>query len=40
MSKREIYGAKAEELVLLIVEAKKLELADVECTKEASAICC
>lgn len=35
MSKREIYEAKAEELVLPIVEANHFELVDVEYVKEA-----
>ena len=35
MSKREIYEAKAEELVLPLVEANNFELVDVEYVKEA-----
>ena len=35
MSKREIYEAKAEELVLQLVEANNFELVDVEYVKEA-----
>ena len=35
MSKREIYEAKVEELVLPIVEANNFELVDVEYVKEA-----
>lgn len=35
MSKREIYEAKAEELILPIVEANHFELVDVEYVKEA-----
>lgn len=35
MSKREIYEAKAEELVLPLVEANHFELVDVEYVKEA-----
>ena len=35
MSKREIYEAKAEDLVLPIVEANNFELVDVEYVKEA-----
>ena len=35
MSKREIYEAKAEELVLPLVEANNFELFDVEYVKEA-----
>ena len=35
MSKREIYEAKVEELVLPIVEANHFELVDVEYVKEA-----
>ena len=35
MSKREIYEAKAEELVLPLVEANNFELGDVEYVKEA-----
>lgn len=35
MSKREIYEAKAEELVLPLVEANNFELIDVEYVKEA-----
>lgn len=37
MSKREIYEAKAEALVLPIVEANHFELVDVEYVKEAGA---
>ena len=35
MSKREIYEAKAEELVMPLVEANNFELVDVEYVKEA-----
>ena len=35
MSKREIYEAKAEELIMPIVEANHFELVDVEYVKEA-----
>ena len=35
MSKREIYDAKAEELILPLVEANNFELVDVEYVKEA-----
>ena len=35
MSKREIYEAKAEELVLPLVEANHFELVDIEYVKEA-----
>ena len=35
MSKREIYEAKAEELVLPLVEANNFEQVDVEYVKEA-----
>ena len=35
MSKREIYEAKAEELIMPIVEANHFDLVDVEYVKEA-----